>query len=106
MRENDYQSQLIKDIYKRWPEAFVFKNDPNYMQGVPDLIVLVGKRWAMLEVKRAPKSPHQPNQDYYVDLMNKMSFAAFIFPENQEEVLDEMERSLQPRRKARISWGK
>lgn len=93
MAESRYQSGLIKRIKKRFPECFVVKNDPEYIQGILDLTVYFPKFWAMLEVKDSASSKHQPNQDYYVDFFNKMSFAAFIYPENEEEILDELERA-------------
>lgn len=93
MKESKFQSKLIKKIQKRFPGSIILKNDPNYLQGVPDLTVFYGKRWATLECKRDILSPHGPNQDYYVDKMNRMSFSAFIHPKNQEEVLNAMERS-------------
>jgi hypothetical protein len=93
MRENDYQSKLIKRIKARFPDAIVLKNDPSYKQGIPDLTVLWKDKWAALETKKSSNAPHRPNQDYYVDKMNNMSFSSFIFPENEEEVLNEMEQS-------------
>ena len=89
--ERKFQRELIKQIKEQYPGCMVLKNDPNYIQGVPDLLVLHGNKWAALEVKRTSSSPHRPNQDYYVDKMNKMSFARFIFPENKKEVLDELQ---------------
>ena len=97
MRERDFQSSLIKEIKKRLPDCIVMKNDANYIQGIPDLLVLNGDRWASLECKQSAKSKHRPNQDYYVETMNRMSFSAFIFPENKEEVLNELEQSLHGR---------
>ena len=93
MRENVFQSQLIKKIKDRFPDAIVLKNDSSYKQGIPDLTVLHGDKWATLEVKKSKSAHHQPNQDYYVEKMNKMSFSSFISPENEQEVLDAMERS-------------
>jgi hypothetical protein len=93
MRENKFQSDLIKEIKSRFPDCVVMKNDPNYLQGIPDLLILHGNRWASLECKKDSKAKHQPNQDYYVERMNGMSFSSFIYPENKEEVLDAMERS-------------
>ena len=94
MKENKFQSKLIHDIKCRCPDCIVLKNDPNYIQGIPDLLILNGKRWAALECKKDKKASKRPNQDYYIHKMHKMSFARFISPENKEEVLDEMEQSL------------
>lgn len=94
MKESQFQRQLIRDIKERFPGCIVLKNDANYIQGIPDLIVLYEDHWAALECKRSAKEHHQPNQDYYVDLMNDMSYAAFIFPENKEEVLNELQQAL------------
>ncbi len=92
MIESSFQKSVIKEIKERFPEAIVLKNDPTYIQGIPDLTVFNGEHWATLEVKKSNKASHQPNQDYYVEKMNSMSFSAFIFPENKEEILNELER--------------
>lgn len=92
--ERDFQSRLIREIHDRLPKAIVLKNDPSYLQGIPDLIVLHGDRYAMLEVKRSSRSPRRPNQRYYTDLFSRWSYGAFIHPGNKEQILDEMERSL------------
>lgn len=103
MLENQYQAMLIKKIKRRFPDCFVLKNDSAYLQGVPDLLVLVGDRWAMLEVKADWDSDQQPNQEYYIDLLDGMSFAAFIYPQNEQDVLNALQQALQPRRAARVS---
>ena len=94
MLEKDYQAKLIKKIKKRLPDSIVLKEDANYKQGIPDLLVLNNSKWAALEVKKDEKASKQPNQEYYVDKMNSMSFASFIFPENEEDVLNAMEQAL------------
>lgn len=93
MKENAFQSKLIKEIKDRFPDCIVLKNDPNYRQGIPDLTILHNNHWAALEVKKSANEPHQPNQDYYVDKMNQMSFSSFVYPENKEDVLNAMEQS-------------
>ena len=98
MLENKFQAKLIKDIKDRFPGCIVMKNDSSYIQGIPDLLILFKNRWAALEVKKSPDASHRPNQDYYVDKMNEMSYASFIYPENKEEVLDGMERSFKVKR--------
>lgn len=95
MRENRFQASLVKEIRSRFPGCIIFKTDPSYLQGAPDLLVLYRDRWASLECKRSKEASHQPNQDYYVEKMNDMSFSAFIYPENKEDVLHDMERSFE-----------
>lgn len=93
--ERDFQSGLIKELKQLFPGCVVLKNDSSYLQGIPDLLVLFNDRWAMLEVKRSSSASHRPNQEYYVDLLDKMSFSRFICPENKEEVLHELESTFQ-----------
>ena len=90
--EREFQKELIKELKVRFPGCIVAKMDAGYIQGIPDLLILYHHHWALLECKKNSKAPHRPNQDYYVDICNRMSFAAFIYPENKNEVLEEMER--------------
>ena len=106
MRESGFQAKLIRELKDRFPGCVVLKNDANYIQGIPDLTVFYKNRWAMLECKRSESESHQPNQDYYVGRMDEMSFARFVYPENKEEVLHELERSFKTARSARVSKRK
>lgn len=91
MLESKFQSKLIRRIKDEFPGCIVLKNDPTYLQGIPDLTIFYENTWAALEVKKSATASHQPNQDYYVDKMNQMSYAAFIFPENEDEVMVELQ---------------
>ena len=93
MLESKFQKDIKKDLENRFPGCIILKNDANYIQGIPDLLILYNDKWATLECKKSKKSNHQPNQDYYISKMNSMSFSAFIYPENREEVLNDLERS-------------
>lgn len=92
-READFQLGLRKEIEERFPGSIVIKGNSQSVQGIPDWIVVYEDKYAFLECKKSAKEKHQPNQDYYVDLLNKMSFASFVYPENKEEVLDALQRS-------------
>ena len=96
--ERNFQRDLIKEIKKRFEGCIVCKLNANYIQGIPDLLILYKDRWATLECKESAHATHRPNQDYYVNLMNKMSFSRFIFPENKERILHELEQSFSSRR--------
>ena len=93
--ERDFQPKLITRIKNSFPGCVILKNDPSYIQGMPDLTILYKNRWAMLEVKKDSSASHRPNQDYYVKKLNEMSFAAFIFPENVEEVLHDLQQAFE-----------
>lgn len=90
MLENKFQAKLIKELKDMFPDCIVMKNDSSYIQGIPDLLVLYGNKWASLECKKNLRASKQPNQEYYVNRMEDMSFARFICPENKDEVLDEL----------------
>lgn len=87
MLESKFQSSLIEELKNSFPGCIILKNDSGYIQGIPDLTILYKNKWATLECKKNKTAPHRPNQDYYVDLMNFMSFSAFIYPENKEEII-------------------
>ncbi len=88
--ESEFQAKLIKDLKKLFVGCLVMKLDSGYIQGIPDLLILYKNKWATLECKKSANASKRPNQDYYVGLMNNMSFSKFICPENKEEVLDEL----------------
>lgn len=102
-KEKDFQAKLIKELESKYEGSMIFKMDPEQRQGVPDLLILYKKKWATLECKRSDRASKRPNQRYYVDKMNEMSFSRFISPENKEEVLDDLQQALRPRRRARVS---
>lgn len=106
MKESKFQADLIKEIKERFPGCMVMKNDSSYIQGIPDLLILHNDKWAALECKRSSNSKKQPNQEYYVNKMNEMSYAQFVSPENKEEVLDGIQRSFESKGKARVSRRK
>ena len=93
--ERDFQANLIKELKKIFVGCLVMKLDSSYMQGIPDLLILHKDKWATLECKKSANESHRPNQDHYVNLMNNMSFSRFIYPENEMEVLDEIQRSFE-----------
>jgi hypothetical protein len=103
MLESQYQSHLIGVLREMFPGCFILKNDADYLQGVPDLLVLYANKWAMLEVKVSKFAKERPNQAHYVNLLNEMSFAAFIYPENEEDVLRELQDAFRSRRASRFS---
>lgn len=102
MLERDYQARLITELRLRFPGCFILKNDTDYMQGIPDLTIFYKDKWAMLEVKASAKAPLQPNQEYFIQELNAMSFAAFIYPSNQEEVFRGLQHAFESRRTTRL----
>lgn len=93
--ESGFQDGLIKDLKSMFPGCMITKLDSSYIQGIPDLLILFKDKWAVLECKKSANAAKQPNQPYYVEKMNEMSFASFIYPENKEEVLYELQQAFQ-----------
>ena len=90
MLENRFKTKLTKELKDLFPGCIILHMDPNEIQGIPDILILYKNKWAALEGKKSARAAHQPNQEYYVELMDRMSFAAFIYPENKDIVLDEL----------------
>lgn len=106
MLERDFQAKLIKELKLIFPECIVLKNDANYIQGFPDLLVLLDHFWVALECKRslaAIEHDRNQNQGYYVSKLNGMCFAKFICPENKEDVLNDIQQAYRTNRMPRIS---
>ena len=92
MLESTYQAKLIKKLHAEFPGCIVLKNDTDYIQGFPDLTVLYKSRWAVLEVKPSASAANQPNQEYYVQVTERMSFGGFVYPENEYLVFQDLRR--------------
>lgn len=96
--EGQFQSALIKKLKRLYPGAIILKNDPSYILSIPDLTILWKRNWALLEAKDSKRSPRQPQQAYYIDWAYDMSYGSFIYPENEEEVLNELYKAFKSRR--------
>lgn len=90
--ESQFQKELMDEIKARYPGCVVLKNDAGYIQGFPDWTILYKDKWAVLEAKKSKNAKKQPNQPYYVDKLDEMSFSRFVYPENKDEVLRDLAR--------------
>lgn len=90
MLENRFKTNLIRELKHMFPGCIITHMDPTEIQGIPDILILYKNKWATLEGKKTATASVRSNQKYYVDLMNDMSFSRFIFPENKNEVLEEL----------------
>jgi hypothetical protein len=102
-REGPYKTRLKHRIEDMFPGCVIVKADSSDLQGIPDLLILFGDRWAALEVKISLRARTQPNQPYWVDRLGEMSFAAFICPEIEDEVLHELAKAFGSRRRSRVA---
>ena len=92
-KESKFQADLIKDLKNLFPDCIILKNDASYKQGIPDLTIFWKDKWATLECKKDAKASFRPNQEYYISKMNDMSFSRAIYPENRQEVLNELQQA-------------
>ena len=95
MKESKFQADLKKELKQMFPGCIVTKLDSSDIQGIPDLLILYKNKWATLENKRSKNATKRPNQEYYVEKMNDMSFSRFIYPENKEEILNELRKTFE-----------
>lgn len=95
MLESEYQEQFLDKVRALLPksknrECKITKNDPGYIQGIPDWSIYYGKLYVILEIKRTKNAHRQPNQAYYVNLFSRMAYSSFVYPENEQQVLMEL----------------
>ena len=93
--ESKFQKELMDEIRERYPGCVILKNDSGYIQGFPDWTILYKDKWAVIETKRCKSAPKQPNQEYYISQLNSMSFSRIVYPENKEEVLNELRKTFE-----------
>lgn len=91
--ESKFQKELMDEIRRQYPGCVILKNDSGYIQGFPDWTILYKDKWAVLETKRTKDSAKQPNQEYYVEQLNGMSFSRIVYPENKEDVLRDLQQT-------------
>lgn len=99
--ESKFQKELMDEIRELYPGCVILKNDSSYIQGFPDWTILYKDKWAVLETKKEKNAKRQPNQEYYVNQLNDMSFSRFVYPENKEEILSELREAFEPSRSTR-----
>jgi len=102
--ESRFQASLIREIKRKYPGAVIIKPDSGYLQGIPDRLILYQDKWAAFECKAAEYSGHRINQDYYIDILDEMSYASFVYPQNKERFFYELQQTLRPNRPTRISF--
>lgn len=91
-KENEFQANLKKKIEERIPGVIILKNDPGLKRGIPDLTILGNGTYAVLECKREEDAARRANQEYYIDIFNNWAYGSFVQPENEEQVLNELEQ--------------
>lgn len=100
--EGRFKTVFLKDLDDLYPDSQVLFNDSSYLQGVPDILFLCCDFWAMFEAKESATAAHRPNQPYYIEQFNRWSFAAFVYPENKEEILHALQLAHRTHRSARV----
>jgi len=100
--EKDFEYKTIKHLERLFPGAVVLKTYPNYIQGFPDRLILFEDTWGAFEFKRSKIASVRNNQEYYIQLLNEMSFARFVFPETKKEFFDEIQSAFRDQGPTRI----
>ena len=94
MLESKFKAWFKRELLLRCPQLDELDliEPSTHTRTHPDLLVLGDVVWAALEFKRDADSSFQPNQEYNVDRLSRKGFAAFVYPENAEEVLYGLEK--------------
>lgn len=88
-----FKLELKEKLEKLFPGCIVLNTDPSFLQGFPDLLILYRDKWALLECKNSIRASFQPNQVYWIDRAREWAYSNFVYPENVNEVLDDLQQS-------------
>jgi len=94
MLESAFKKNFITELNVRLaPIDLEYIHTRSHNRSFPDLLILgPGSTWAALEFKAAEEADHQPNQAWYINRLNHWAYATFMYPENREEVLGDLEK--------------
>lgn len=100
MLERTFKKRFREKLIAMKPDIEIFEPNPTQRRSSPDMLLFDGipdeenpiQVWAALEFKASKNSSHRPNQDYRVSRLSKKGYASFVYPENEMEVLDELEK--------------
>lgn len=96
--ESQTQARFIKRLRRAFDRAVILKNDSGYLQGIMDLTVILPGVVIFIEVKPYFGAPYEPNQEYYLALVQHLGFMSFtLCPENEEEVFRAIQETQRPR---------
>ena len=95
MLESEFRKAFLEEVQNRIDplnKGFLFfLNASNAFRSFPDIVILGSHKWAALEFKKSKRASHQPNQEYYINKLNEIGYASFVYPENAEEILNDLE---------------
>lgn len=78
--ESNFQADLKKEIETLFPGAVIMKNDPNDIQGIPDLTVIWRDHWAWLECKTRNKCSQTVEPRFLYSVCTPLFFRGFYLP--------------------------
>lgn len=95
VKESTFQHKLIKMLRKIPKSSFIVK-EAKAIRGIPDIIGCIDGTYVALEVKKN-KGEAQKNtgriclqKKFIRDIQCVGGYASFIYPENHEEILEEL----------------
>ncbi len=92
MLESKFKKRTERRIRKRLQRVKIYiVKSSTEVRSAPDLFILGSGMWAALEFKKHKDADRQPNQEHIIDYLDNMSYATFVYPENVEGVLDDLE---------------
>lgn len=95
MLESEFKRKFKNMLEQSYPGCVLVDINPEQFRSFPDLLFLYDKFWATFEMKRTVGSAVRPNQPYWVEKLDNMSFSRFVEPGTAKEVLDDLARAIQ-----------
>lgn len=88
--ESTFEKEFCKALRQTLGERYTYTFKLTAAKGIPDRLILYKDKYALLEFKQYKNAKKQPGQETWVGHFDNLAYAAIVYPENAEKVMQDI----------------